>query len=314
MLAMLKKIKTEAFFIRRLFSQKYGFVDYFNYFKNKLFGNQFLSKLPKHKCSINNDFEIHVLCQKNDISILGWALKSFLHFSKLCPNIIVHDDGSFNKKLASVLESKFANLRVLFRTEADQLIKDYPGLPDDIRKYRDRGHTVVMEFFDLFLLSNAKKVMICDSDLLFFKRPAEIIDFINGESQFDALISCHYKTYDLMVSKEYEKRHRLIEKRAGLMNPGLILLNRESLTLDMFVDYFRNTRREVKDYFLGMAGWGSLISQVNFDFFPADTYIIKYRPNGNTVMKHFTSPRRYDFYAYGIDIVRKNVLTNVTNE
>lgn len=310
MLAMLKKIKTEAFFIRRLFSQKYGFIDYFNYFKNKLFGDYFLFKLPKHECSINNDFEIHVLCQKNDAHILGWALKSFLHFSKLCPNIIVHDDGSFDKKLASMFESKFSNLRVLFKTEADQLIKNYPGLPDDIRKYRDKGHPIVKEFFDLFLLSNAKKVMICDSDLLFFKRPTEIIDFVNGKSQFDALISRHNKTYDLMVSKEYEEKHKLIEKSADLMNPGLILINRESLTLDMFVDYFRNTRRGVEDYFLGMAGWGSLISQVNFDFFPPDTYIIKYRPNENTVMKHFTSPRRYDFFAYGIDIARKNMLTN----
>ena len=242
--------------------------------------------------------------------MLEWALKSFLYFSKLCPNIIVHDDGSFDKRLASVLESKFTNLKVLFRGEADRLIKDYPGLPDDIKKYRDNGHTILLEFFDLFLLSNAKKVMICDSDILFFKRPDEVIDFINGKSQFDALISCQYGTYDLMMNKEYEQRYKFTEKRVGFMNPGIILLNRESLTLDMFVDYFRNTRRGVKDYFLGMAGWGSLIAQVNFDFFPADTYIIKGRPNENTVMKHFTSPRRYDFYAYGIDIARKKMSVN----
>ncbi len=304
---MLKKLKMELFFIRRLFSQKYDFIDYFNYFKNKLFGNQFLPKLSKQGCSVNNDFEIHVLCQKDDADMLEWALKSFLYFSKLCPNIVVHDDGSFDKKSASILESRFDNLKVLFRTEVDELIKNYPGLPEDIRKYRDKGHAVVMEFFDIFLLSKSKKVMICDSDLLFFRRPAEIIDFVNGGSRFDALISCQYGTYDLKVSREYEERHKLIEKRAGLMNPGLILVNRESLTLDMFVDYFRNTRREIKDYFLGMAGWGSLISQINFDFFPADTYIIKNRPNEKTIMKHFTSPRRYDFYAYGIDIARKNM-------
>lgn len=304
---ILKKLKVELFFIRRLFSQKYSFIDYFNYFKNKLFSDFFLSKLPKYECSINDDFEVHILCQKNDIGMLEWALKSFLYFSKLCPNIIVHDDGSFDKKSASVLESKFRNLRVLFKAEADQLIKDYPGLSDDIRKYRDNGPSIILEFFDLFLLSKAKKVMVCDSDILFFKRPDEIINFINGKIQLDALVSCQYGTYDLMVNKEYEQKYKLREKRVGFMNSGLILLNRENLTLDMFVDYFRNTRREMKDYFLGMAGWGSLISQVNFDFLPADTYIIKNRPNENTVMKHFTSPRRYDFYAYGIDIVRKKI-------
>ena len=307
---MFKRLKVELYFLKRLFSQKYGFLDYFNYFKNKLFGNLFLSKLPKYECSVNSDFEIHVLCQKKDAGMLRWALKSFLYFSELCPNIIVHDDGSFDMKSAAILESKFTNLKVLFKSEADRLIKNYPGLPDYTRVYRNNGHVMIMEFFDLFLLSRSKKVMICDSDILFFKKPNEVIDFVNGKSSFDALISRQYGNYDLMVDKEYETKYKLIEKEAGFMNPGLILLNRNSLTLDMFAEYFRNTRREVKDYFVGMSGWGSLISQINFNFFPSDTYVIKYRPNENTVMKHFTSPRRYDFYAYGIDMVRKKMLIN----
>ena len=306
MLAICKKIKIELFFIRRLFSQKYHAIDYFNYFKNKLFSHLFLPKLLGQECSADPGFEIHVLCQKSDIRMLEWALKSFLYFSKLCPNIIVHDDGSFNKKSASVLEKRFRNLKVLFKVEADRLIEKYPGLPDDIRKYRGGGHAVILEFFDLFLLSSAKKVMICDTDILFFKRPDEIINFVNGKSQFDALVS-RQGVYDLMVSKEYEQRHQLIEKHADFMNSGLILINRKKFTLDMFVNYFRNTKREVKDYLVGMSGWGSLISQVNFDFFPVDTYIIKGRPGENTVMKHFTSPRRYDFFAYGIDIARKKI-------
>lgn len=304
---MLKKIKVELFFIKRLFSQKYGFVDYFNYFKNKLFGDLFLSKLPRQECSVNNDFEIHILCQKKDIGMLEWALRSFLYFSKLCPNIIIHDDGSFDERTASILENKFTNLKVLFRFEANRLIKDYPGLTDEVKRYRDEGHIMILEFFDLFLLSQAKKVMICDSDILFFKRPDEIIDFVNGKSSFNALISRQYGTYDLAVDKKYETKYKLIEKEAGFMNPGLIILNRDRLTLDMFVEYFQNTRRDIKDYFVGMAGWGSLISQINFSFLPADTYIIKNRPNKHTVMKHFTSPRRYDFYAYGIDTVRKKI-------
>ncbi len=307
---MFKRLKVELYFVRKLFSQKYGLIDYFNYFKNKLFGNLFLSKLPKYECSVNNDFEIHVLCQKKDVGMLEWALKSFLFFSGLCPNIIVHDDGSFDAKSASVLENKFTNLKVLFKSDADRLIKSYPNLSDDVRAYRDNGHIMIMEFFDLFLLSKAKKVMIFDSDILFFKKPTEIIDFVNGKSSFDALISRQYGTYDLMVNKEYEIKHKFIEREAGFMNPGLILLNRESLTIDMFTEYFRNTRREIKDYFVGMAGWGFLISQVNFNFFPSDTYVIKYRPNENTIMKHFTSPRRYDFYAYGIDILRNKMLSN----
>lgn len=294
--------------MKRLFSQYYPPRDYFNYFRYRILSDFYLSKFPKQICVPDPNFEVHVLCQKKDASMLEWALRSFLYFSELCPTIIIHDDGSFDPKSVADLESKFTNLKVILKSEADQFIKNYPGLPDEVRAYRDNGHIMIMEFFDLFLMSSkAKKVMIFDSDILFFKEPTEIIDFVNEKSPFDALVSRQFGTYDLVVDKEYEIKHKLIKKEAGFMNPGLILLNRDRLTFDMFVEYFQNTRRNVKDYFLGMSGWGSLVSQINFDFFPADTYIIKYRPTEQTIMKHFTSPRRYDLYAYGIDILRKNL-------
>jgi len=305
---MFKKLKVELFLLKRLFSQHYPPRDYFNYFRYRILGDFYLSQFSKQICIPDPDFEVHVLCQKKDANMLEWALKSFLYFSQLCPTIIIHDDGSFDAESVAILEGKFTNLKVLFKSEADRLVKNYPGLTNEARAYRDNGHIMIMEFFDLFLMSNkAKKVMIFDSDILFFKKPTEIIDFINGKSSFDALISRQFGTYDLVVDKKYEVKHKLIEKEVGFMNPGLILLNRDKLTLNMFVEYFQNTKRNVKDYFLGMSGWGSLVSQINFDFFPADAYTIKYRPNEYTIMKHFTSPRRYDFYAYGIDLVRKNL-------
>ena len=102
---MFKRIKTELFFIKKLFSQKYRLTYYFNYFKNKLFGKFFLSRLPAYKCNISNDFAIHILCQKKDLQMLEWALRSFLYQSGLCPRIVVHDDGSIDKKSAKVFHA-----------------------------------------------------------------------------------------------------------------------------------------------------------------------------------------------------------------
>jgi len=40
---------------------------------------------------------------------------------------------------------------------------------------------------------------------------------------------------------------------------------------------------------------------------PSNRYQVKYRVNDQTVMKHFTSPRRYEMFAYGIDKARENI-------
>jgi hypothetical protein len=54
-----------------------------------------------------------------------------------------------------------------------------------------------------------------------------------------------------------------------------------------------------------MSGWVSLIAQTNFLILPLDKYVIKGKPEGGIISKHFTGPRRHEMYAYGIDKVRE---------
>ncbi len=300
-------IKEESFFMRKIFKEGFGLPGYFRYLKNK-FGDT-LSSLPGYNCTSrpNYNFELHILCCKKDLRILVWSLVSFLYYSELCPRIFVHDDGSVSKNSAGILESKFPNLKVIFRSDADKIIRNQPGLSNELLEHRKGGHKLILKLVDIFLLSSGEKIMVLDSDILFFKKPAEIVNFIKGHLPFDSLILPQDGTYDLMVNSSYAQKYDLEGKRTGFMNSGLMVFNRKALGLGNLLEYFESTYRKPGDYFVEMAGWGCLIAQTNFRFLPINKYHIKGRPGEDTIMKHFTNPRRHELYVYGIDMVKSKI-------
>lgn len=303
---MFKKLRVELFFIARLFRD--GLLLYFfQYCKNRFFGGYLLKKLSKFEYIPDNKIELHSLCQKKDLWMLACSLRSFLHHSGLRPHIVIHDDGSIDDESAKLIESKFSGLRVFYKKEADELIKNFPGITEKVVSYRTKGHIMMMEFMDIFLLSKAETVIVYDSDILFYKKPEEVINFFNNDNCLDALISTQYGTYDLKMDDYYSQKYELESKKVGYMNPGLIVYKKEAIKFDKFLEYFDHTTRDIKDYFVGMTAWGCLISQTNFSFLPIEKYKIKKKPDGNTVMKHFTSPRRHELYAYGIDMANKSI-------
>lgn len=311
---LIKKIKSEAFFIYKLLNPKYtpvcagDFRCYVNYFKNRFLGTDLLKKFPGFKFEGNDNFEIHSLCQKSDIWILACSLYSFLHFSGLNPSaIIIHDDGSLDDNDKRVLVSKFSNLQVISRETADEKIVNLLE-SERAKLYRKNGHPLILKLVDIFILSSAPKVMILDSDVLFFKQPGEIIQFVKSSSGLDALISGFPESLDkfqILVNNKYLKSRDLVNKRVEYMNSGIILYNKSSLTADMLYEYFDNCSMNYHDYFVEMTGWNCLISQLNYDFLPLDQYIIKGRVSDTTVTKHYTSGRRQELYAHGIALLRK---------
>jgi len=302
---MWKKIKFEIFFIRKLLKQGYGPRGFYNYFKNKFFGLYLLNKLPRYGSSRNDDFEIHVLTQKSGLWMLVWALRSFLYFSRLNPRIVVHDDGSIDAKTARLFESKFTNLEVLRRREADNLIAARKDIPIHIKKYRQGKNVMILALLDHLLLSKTNKIMVMDNDILFFDYPEEVVDFVKKKSQYDSLILCS-KASPLTVDEAYLQKYNLREKRAERLNSGLVLINKEKMGLNKLIEYFQHTL-DTEGHFIEQAGWSCLVAQTNFNFFPEDKYIVKGGVKNGVILKHFTSPRRHEMFAEGIDKVRKKL-------
>ena len=112
------------------------------------------SKLPDYK--LIDGVEIHILLSKKDSIMLAWSLVSFIKQTGICPKIIIHDDGSFDKKTAKRLESKFPELKVLFLTEANMLI-NMTNLTPKLLEHRKFGHKLIYKLIDIFSVKSVGK-------------------------------------------------------------------------------------------------------------------------------------------------------------
>lgn len=235
--------------------------------------------------------------------MLIWALYSFLHHSKLAPTIVIHDDGSFDAVSKEALTKVFPHLVILSKQKADEMISLRMDIPQTIKDYRKIQNKLSLKLVDIYLLSNAENILVLDSDILFYDSPKEIIDFVKGGKNTEALISWSPLTYALSSSEEYNKKLNLIEKGILNMNSGIIIYRKSALPLNSFLDYFENLSNP-NDYFSEMTGWNALIAQTRFTFLPKEKYIVKGDVARGVVTKHFTSPRRFEMFAYGIDLAR----------
>src|SRR3989338_171213 len=168
---MYKRIKLELFYLKELWRYGYGPSFWWPYFKNRFLGSFLVQTLRLEYCRPREDFALHILSQKQALWMLVWAIKSFQYYSGLCPQIVIHDDGTFNRQTAQLLESKFNNLKVILREEADKRIWTRTDLTESFKRYRyQTKNNILLKLTDVFLLSQAEKKMVLDNDIFFLNK------------------------------------------------------------------------------------------------------------------------------------------------
>lgn len=306
----INNLKLELFFICRLIREGYGPKYWWPYVKNNFFGNYLFNYLPYYKYTADPDLELHITCSSKHLWMLAWMLHSFFAQSGLRPNIFIHEDGSISKATARLIQSKFANVTVMFRDETTKRILEMPEIPEIIKKARISSHFFLDKLLNTAIFSKAKRILLSDVDILYFKPPTEVIDFMTGKTNLDALGQQSLESsepYDLKMDDYYVNKYHLDEKRLYLMNGGYLMLDRRKLNTDQIAEYLEHVQMPFTDYFIEMSGWACILAQLNFKYLSPHQYAIKGRLNDTMVMKHFTSPRRYEMFAYGIDIAKSKI-------
>jgi hypothetical protein len=120
--------------------------------------------------------EVHMLLHHQRILEGIWALYSFAHFSQVACQILVHSDGSLTKTDAQRLQWVLPGVRVISREESDKLVE--PRLRDlglaKSLQFRD-SLVFALKLFDPFFFGEHSSFFLLDSDVLFFRRPQELL-------------------------------------------------------------------------------------------------------------------------------------------
>ena len=312
MVKIVRRIKTELFYFKRLVEEGYGPFYWWAYFKNRFFGNYLFTRLPVCNYVADPDFEMHTTCSRHGqgLWMLAWMMQSFLYHSGLKPIVVIHDDNTIDKATADLIISKFPNTKILSHLKTADLISAMPDIPDIVKKARNNCHFFMDSTIDIIALSKAKRIISTDSDILYYKRPTELIDFVEGRTDNDALIMRQISdivTFDLMVDDDYLNKYKLKEKNIVLMNGGYFTVNMAKININQLAEFLEHTKRPVEDGFIQMGASACLLGQLNYKFFDPQRYAINGFLNDKMVLKHYTSPRRYEMFAYGIDKARNQI-------
>jgi hypothetical protein len=140
---------------------------------------------------MKNNFEgleIHTLICNKDISLAINNFKSLQKFDEFKDILVyLHDDGSLTEYDIELL-SNIKNTIIIKRADADieieKFIKDYPNC----MSYRLGKNPINLwhkiKTFDYFFFSKSKKILGMDTDLLFIRKPENIISLINTNTPF----------------------------------------------------------------------------------------------------------------------------------
>jgi hypothetical protein len=184
--------------------------------------------------TLNYTCEIHVFTSANDWLNLIWALKSFYYFSKREYALCIHDDGTLTEENLNTLKYHFPNARIILRKEADAkvfaLLEPYPRCLE----FR-RTNIYAPKLLDYRPYLQSDRMLMIDSDVLFFANPTELIQRIDNPqyclNTVNGDIANAYTVDPAFVEAKYE--FRMIEK----FNSGLGLIHAQSLLLDWMEEF-----------------------------------------------------------------------------
>jgi hypothetical protein len=248
-------------------------------------------------------FPIHMLTCHKDLDMALWCLKSFMYFSECCPEITIHDDGSLTQDDVELLREQLPGCEVIPREEADRRVGDALRKYPLCRKMRPApGFHCALKVFDPWVYSSHDAIVVMDSDILFFRRPEQLLEYAE---QGRACFSSDYQNaYSVEIG---EMKSRLGIEVFERINAGLFVLCRKDHDLDVLEGYFEAyPETDGHQIWLEQTLHALLLSRAGAQRLDPAYQISGQAIGAATVSHHFvTDGSRELFAARGLEVLRR---------
>jgi len=251
---------------------------------------------------------VHVLTGGKDWRLSAWMLASFFHFTEVAWPVVIHDDGTLTEEARNGLSSLFEGSRIIDRAEADaemeKVLRPYPFCSD----YR-LSHPLAVKIFDMAHYAGDDRFLIIDSDVLFFARPGEIIDWATGPDTRACWFNEDVQEAALITAEE--AREELDIKLWSRVNSGLCLIHKQAIDYDLcdralaLTSILTGQIWRIEQTLFALcashAGRGGLLPK---------TYEVslKRRASSGTIARHYVGKVRDRFYGEGLKRLKDTLL------
>jgi len=301
----LSHLKSNLFQIRKAF---FEYHQGFDYLKQRYL---YAPKILKHSSPLEkpvniDDLSIHILSCHRDIVMLCWSLASFYSVAEFSADLHIHSDGSLTRSDRDAIKRLFPSADIINPENFEALYRDNFDPYPLIKKFRFKipKYFLMKKLIDPFFVSHKKNILIIDSDLAWFRHPEKIESEIKANCPNSLMMAyCG----GVKPNYVYFKNGKRLDPKLACMNSGIVLYNRQNFDLKLLEEYLSNIDIKNKSniHFIEQAGYAYCLEHLKM--LPADEYIIKGIPEDKTVLKHYTGPRRLQFYTQALGLIKSCV-------
>jgi hypothetical protein len=244
--------------------------------------------------------EIHVLTCHRDWLDLIWSLKSFFAVCELPFRVCIHEDGSVPVDGIEALRHHFPDARVIRRIEADKTVglklRNYPRC----QALRD-ANVLSLKVFDFATYLESDRMLLLDSDILFFQRPNILLQRISNSDYAHNSLN---RDWGMGYSVEPAVAQSMVEFPVqSNINSGLGLMHRQSYELKCFEEWLTfpgilSHPHRIEQTLVGLA-----CSRFGHQFLPEDYDVRLQSTQPAQIVKHYTGPIRHLMYREGLNRV-----------
>jgi hypothetical protein len=179
-------------------------------------------------------YEIHVLTSRHDWLNLIWALKSFYAASGRRYALCIHEDGTLDSAALSSLQRHFPTARIIRRQEADQrLAHELREFPRSAQ-FRNTN-LLALKVFDFIAFLQADRMVLFDSDLLFFDEPTAYLSRLEDGSY-------RLNAFNADCDSAYTVDAEAVKARLGFellarVNSGFGIVHRDSIRFEWIEEF-----------------------------------------------------------------------------
>ncbi len=239
-------------------------------------------KTPPVATGIEGDTEVRLMCYYLDYLCAIWALKSFYAASAATYPLTIQIQGQAAPKVERTLRHHFPNARIVKQAEADEAVEPYltaHGYTNLLEARRVNQYT--QKLTDNIILSAFKNILLLDSDVLFFNKPQELLNY-EGPHIFQQDPESNY----------------VVEQAKGItpaprLNAGIMKFRRESINLarcNAYLEDFPNYQGWLEQTLLALHA-----AETNTADVLPESYLISFERNidPNTLKaRHYAGPTR----------------------
>ena len=172
---------------------------------------------------------VHMLVSSEtwDAGIL--AAISFENFSGRRWPLFIHEDGSVTEAQRTVIENILPGVRFVPRPEAEKVMETHLAKHPKSLSNRNR-HNLFLKFFDFPAYAPYDRFVVLDSDVIFFKRPEEILSWVDAGKEECWFNEDTKEKYCIPRPRiEEELRMKIWER----VNTGICLMPKSAISLEL---------------------------------------------------------------------------------